>query len=256
MTPTEAGQLLAHAAAFDNRQPSTIAAKAWASALRDIPLDQDTLDAVAAFYGSTTLDGAAKFDPTKRRWLEPHHVRHHRQQIRNARLADANALYDGVPGETGAQSIQNMRALTRAAASGQTPPQASRAAITSGQSVDADGRGRAILNAIGREALSRRPELAAPCPHCGAEVGVPCHNGRHQRRRDAHPSRIEASRHLAAGQSLDARAEAERELERRRETSRTALAALPPGTVIEPDDGFQPHSAVQEPSADEEAEAS
>ncbi|MFC5144252.1 hypothetical protein [Streptomyces aureoversilis] len=199
MTPAEALQLLAHAAAFDNRQPSQIAGRAWAAALHDIPLDQDTLDAVAAFYGTNTLDGAARFDPTKRRWLEPHHVRHHRQQIRNARLAETNAFYDGTPGETGAESIQNMRALTRSAADGHLPPQGARAAITSGHGVDADGRGRAILNSVGRESLSRRPEFAASCPHCGAAAGVPCRNGHAPRLRDAHPSRIEASRRLAAG---------------------------------------------------------
>ncbi|MEU1800833.1 hypothetical protein [Streptomyces sp. NPDC019937] len=243
MTPDEAKQLLAHAAAFDNRQPSIVATKAWAAALRDIPLDQDTLDAVAAFYGSTTLDGAARFDPTKRRWLEPHHVRHHRQQIRNARLADANVMYEGRPNESGAESIRNRRALLAAAASGQLPPRTPTAAITSGPAVDAEGRGRAILNAVGRETLSRRPEFAAPCPHCAAGAGRPCVNGRGQRRRDAHPTRIDASRLTNSGENPADRAETEREIQRRLAASRAALAALPPGTVPQPDDGFEETAA-------------
>lgn len=238
MTPEEAIRLLAHAAAFDNRQPSRVAAQAWAAALRDIPLDQDTLDAVAAFYGTVTLDDAAKFDPTKRRWLEPHHVRYHRQKIRNARLAEANFLYDGDPDETAIDSIANRRALLSAAASGQVSPQTPAAAITSGEAVDSEGRGRAILNAIGRETLSRRPELAAPCPHCDAAAGRPCTNLHGKRRRDAHPSRIDASRQVRAGETPVAREEAERETERRRAASRYALAALPPGTPVQPNDGF------------------
>ncbi|MEU8473722.1 zinc finger domain-containing protein [Streptomyces hygroscopicus] len=239
MTPDEAVRLLAHAAAFDNRQPSRVAAQAWAAALRDIPLDQDTLDAVAAFYGTVTLDDAAKFDPTKRRWLEPHHVRYHRQKIRNARLGEANVMYDGNPDETAIESITNRRALLSAAASGQFPAQAPAAALTSSEAVDAEGRGRAILNAVGRETLSRRPEFAAPCPHCAAEVGRPCVNGRGQRRRDAHPSRIVASRQARAGETPAAREDVERELDRRRAASANALAALPPGTVVEPNDGFE-----------------
>ena len=50
MNPTEAAELLGHAAAFDNRNPSAAAAVAWASALHDIPLDNDAKAAVAAYY--------------------------------------------------------------------------------------------------------------------------------------------------------------------------------------------------------------
>jgi hypothetical protein len=80
MNPTEAGQLLAHAAAFDNRRPSVAAAQAWAAALHDIPLDADALGAVARYYGT------AEASEPGGKWLQPHHVRRHRQAIRDERL--------------------------------------------------------------------------------------------------------------------------------------------------------------------------
>lgn len=80
MNAQEAAQLLAHAAAFDNRQPSTTAAQAWAAALNDVPLDEDTLAAVARYYGTPEPDGG-------RKWIQPHHVRQHRKEIRATRQA-------------------------------------------------------------------------------------------------------------------------------------------------------------------------
>lgn len=40
MTPTEASDLLTRCAAFDNRGASAAAAIAWASALKDVPLER------------------------------------------------------------------------------------------------------------------------------------------------------------------------------------------------------------------------
>ncbi len=80
MNPSEAMQLLAHAAAFDNRQPSKAAAQAWAAALKDVPLDDDALAAIARYYGTPTPGDAQK-------WIQPHHVRAHRKTIRDERLA-------------------------------------------------------------------------------------------------------------------------------------------------------------------------
>lgn len=83
MNSAEANRLLAHAAAFDNRNPSAAAAEAWAAALHDVPLDADALAAVARFYGTV--------DPnvTGQKWIQPHHVRAHRRAIRDARLMAA-----------------------------------------------------------------------------------------------------------------------------------------------------------------------
>lgn len=80
MNPSEAATLLAHCAAFDNRKPSAAASQAWAAALHDVPLDRDTLAAVARFYGTA--------DPAELggRWIQPHHVRSHRKAIRDERL--------------------------------------------------------------------------------------------------------------------------------------------------------------------------
>ena len=69
MTPDDAARLLAACAAFDNRQPSEMAKRAWATALNDVPLDQDCFDAVAAFYGTPPQD------PNQRLWIQPHNVR-------------------------------------------------------------------------------------------------------------------------------------------------------------------------------------
>lgn len=237
MNVEEAKQLLGRAAAFDNRKPSLAAAIAWAAALHDIPLDDDTIAAITTFYGTNTLAVSEKFDPTKKRWLEPHHVRHHRQQIRNARIATTNAMYGGRPDEIGAESARNLRALYSAVADGRVAPRA----IESRKGADAEGRGLAILRSIGRDSISRRPELAAACPHCAAQAGRPCVNGHGQKRRDAHPTRIEASRLVRAGEAPIQREETERERQRRLAASRAALAQLPPDTVIEPDDGFQQH---------------
>lgn len=226
MNAAEAARLLGHAAAFDNRTVGEAAARAWAAALNDIPYDQDVIDAVTAFYGTNTLDAAAKYDPSKRRWIEPHHIRFHRQQIRNARLGKTAVLYDGNPNETGIESIASRKALYSAAASGQLPPQTPTAALASGETVDATGRGSALLRSVGRETLSRRPEFAAPCPHCLAAAGHPCTSGQGRRRLDAHPSRIDASRALNSGkQPTDHRAAAE-EIDRRRAAAQAHLSNL------------------------------
>lgn len=80
MNPTEAAQLLAHAAAFDNRKPSAAASTAWAAALHDVPLDEDATAAIARFYGT------ADEHETGQKWIQPHHVRQHRKALRAERL--------------------------------------------------------------------------------------------------------------------------------------------------------------------------
>lgn len=89
-----------------------------------------------------------------------------------------------------------------------------------------EGRGRALLRQVGRESLSRRPEFTAACPHCLSAPGRPCINGKGQDRRDAHPSRIEASRAMAAGEPPVDRHTVEAEEERRRAASREHVASL------------------------------
>jgi hypothetical protein len=215
---------------FDNRKPSAGAAIAWAAALHDIPFDDDCLAAVDAFYGTNTHAINERFDPTKHRWIEPNHVRYHRQRIRDARSSKANAQYSGQPDASAIESIRSLRALNAAAADGRITPKA----IETGKGADATGRGRAILHAIGREALSSRPEFAAPCPHCAAPIGRPCVNAKGEKRQDAHPTRIEASRLARAGADPIQREEAQAEVERRRAAARAALAASGPSTFVPP----------------------
>ncbi|NUQ97866.1 MAG: hypothetical protein HOY79_15365 [Streptomyces sp.] len=89
-----------------------------------------------------------------------------------------------------------------------------------------EGRGRALLQAVGRDPISRRPEFTAACPYCLAAPGHPCINGKGQRRRDAHPTRIEASRAVAAGEAPVDRHAVEIEQERRRAAARAHFEHL------------------------------
>lgn len=199
MNPFEAADLLAYAAAFDNRQPSVAANTAWAEALADIPLDQDTLSAVATYYSA---DG----QPGERRWLMPHHVRHYRAIARNRRIEDANILYEGDPDETPAEFARNLRQLLRAAGDGQLQP--GNQAIPGRQPLELeagrDSRLQHALAAIGSMPPRIVPgvvnPLAVGCPHCHAHPGRACRTSiRRRRMADPHPARIEAAQQAAAG---------------------------------------------------------
>lgn len=126
MNPTEAGQLLAHCAAFDNRKPSAAAAVAWAAALHDIPLDADALGAVARFYA--TPDGEGQ------KWIQPHHVRAHRAAIRSDRTGPAGPGLHPAPPPADPDDVKGyLRALRQqqaGIADGHTPRDAILAAPT------------------------------------------------------------------------------------------------------------------------------
>lgn len=202
MNRAEAGKLLGRASMFDNRKPSAGAADAWAEALEDVPLDEDALSAVAAYYG-------AAGEPTERRWLQPHHVRHYRNLARSGRIRDANLVYDGQPEESGAESAENLRALVEAAGSGQVAPRPIRAALEPGKAKAISGRKKAMLEAVGQHVPSRRAGvvnvLGVGCPHCQARPGQLCTSGTKRKRRhaDAHPARLDHARRVAAGTEPD-----------------------------------------------------
>lgn len=128
----------------------------------------------------------------------------------------------------------------RAIASGHTEPQAV-PALPPGNTEQTTGRARAILAAVGDHVPGPREGvvnvLAIPCPRCHARPGRTCTTGG-RRRADVHPARLEDARRAAAGLPPVDPAETAREIERRRAASRAALAALPPGTAVQPDDGF------------------
>ncbi|WP_367138953.1 MULTISPECIES: zinc finger domain-containing protein [Streptomyces] len=108
------------------------------------------------------------------------------------------------------------------------------------------GRARAILEASGRHVPSVREGIvnvfAVPCPRCLAPAGRNCTSSRDSRRRrvDPHPARLEDARRAASGLPPVDEAEVHDEVQRRLAASRAALAALPPGTVIEAPAGPNP----------------
>lgn len=215
MTPTEAARLLQNAAAYDNRQPSVAAAAAWADALHDVPGDPDAFAAVARYYGTAPTDG-------RRLWLEPHHVRTIRKQIRVERHGETIAAYDSPdPDESGPEFVQRRREQLVAIGDGRLEPLPVRqlaggphpnvaAAIEGGvRSVDdaldepEPYMPHGFRQAVG---LPERPvELSVPCPRadggCGATERQPCVSPRGRRRNTVHAARERALQQPAEGES-------------------------------------------------------
>jgi hypothetical protein len=176
----EAAALLAHCSGFDNRQPSLAAAKSWAHALQDVPYDQDTRNAVAAYYSTPPQN------PNDRLWILPHHVRTLRSKIRSARLE--NFQYEPLPDETPAEFLARYKGQVQAIASGRLPAPTDRLAIEGGPSK----RFMAELEARGWEgnrtvdgdepevelidSVRRSGPLGVECPveKCRAAIGKPC----------------------------------------------------------------------------------
>lgn len=181
MNPTEAAELLGHAAAFDNRNPSAAAAVAWASALHDIPLDNDAKAAVAAYY--TT----APKDPRDKLWILPHHIRTLRSKIRSARLE--NFQYEPVGDETVEEFMARYRGQVQAIASGRAPAPVGRLALEGGPTKafmrELEARGwegnrtvpdsdEAAVEAELIDTVRRTGPLGVVCPACHAAIGRPC----------------------------------------------------------------------------------
>lgn len=177
MNPTEAAELLGHAAAFDNRTPSAAAAVAWAAALDDIPLDADAKAAVAAYY--TT----APQNPGDRLWILPHHIRTLRAKIRSRRLE--NFQYEPVGDETVGEFMARYRGQVRAIASGRVAPPVGQLALSGGpkrefvEELEARGwQGNRTVPGSDEEAeadtVRRAGPLGVQCPACHAVIGRPC----------------------------------------------------------------------------------
>lgn len=218
MTPDEAKQLLARAAAFDNRQPSLGAAQAWAAALHDVPLDDDTAAAIARYYGTPPKN------PGDRLWIQPHDIRTIRKQIRSERLD--NFSYDGNPDETPAEYLTRLRSQIAAVASGHIPPAPMRPAIEGGPHRNLNE----LLSTVGRNIPNADEDDTAPtpreprgplginCPDCSAPIGRPCRS--RLGKRNPHPAR----RRAAAGEPI--RHDTPEEIEARRQASIAYLANL------------------------------
>lgn len=181
MNAEEAAELLAHCSGFDNRQPSLAAAKSWASALHDVPFDQDARDAIAAYYTTPPQN------PNERLWILPHHVRTLRSKIRSARLE--NFQYEPLPDETPAEFIARYRGQVQAIASGRVaaptgqlaprkgePPRELMAGLADrgwegNRTVDDEDPAEELADTVRRSG-----PLGVECPveKCRAAIGKPC----------------------------------------------------------------------------------
>lgn len=179
MNSAEAAELLMHAAAFDNRNGSTAAAKAWAAALYDVPLDNDARAAVAAYYTTPPKD------PEARLWILPHHVRTLRSKIRSARLE--NFQYEPIADETPAEFLARYKGQVQAIASGRVVAPSGRLALEGGPSkqfmAELEARGWSVGQDVpdgdGPEvelidSVRRSGPLGIECPTCSAAIGKPC----------------------------------------------------------------------------------
>lgn len=175
MTPQEAVRLLAHAAAFDNRQPSEAAATAWAAALHDMPADEDALAAIARFYGTPPAR------PGERLWIQPHDVRTHRSALLSERLSGFQ--YEPIPGDENPRVyLAETRRQRAAVAAGHRPAATHRPALTAG-ATDFDDLAKSIGQTIPRDDRpQRRGPMGVQCPICAARIGQPCRGHRGTRR--------------------------------------------------------------------------
>ncbi|MFD0074313.1 hypothetical protein ACFVIY_17950 [Streptomyces sp. NPDC127166] len=236
MNSDEAAILLGYCAAFDNRNPSVVAAQAWGAALHDVPLDQDAKDAIAAYYTTTPKD------PDQRLWILPHHVRTLRSKIRSARLE--NFQYEPRPDETTGEYLARYRGQVQAIASGRFPAPTGRLQLEGGP----HPRVLAELEALGwqgnrtisdegasipqprlADTIRRTGPLGVQCPACSAEIGHPCKSGvstaKHPLGKPlAKPHTVR--RRVAAGEPAVDPARQAAEEDRIREASRLALARI------------------------------
>ncbi|MER5715765.1 hypothetical protein [Streptomyces sp. NPDC002132] len=180
MNANEAAELLAHCSGFDNRQPSLAAAKSWAAALHDVPLDADTTAAVAIYYTTPPQN------PNERLWILPHHIRTLRTKIRSARLE--NFQYEPIGDETVDEFLTRLRGQTQAIASGRVPAPARRLALTGGADdcvKELTARGwqgtRTVPDSDDEpvtaeliDTVRRTGPLGVECPTCHAAIGRPC----------------------------------------------------------------------------------
>ncbi|WP_309049052.1 hypothetical protein [Streptomyces sp.] len=178
MNADEAAELLAHCSGFDNRQPSVAAAKSWAAALPDVPFDQDTRNAVAAYYTTPPQN------PNDRLWILPHHVRTLRSKIRSARLE--NFQYEPLPDETPQEFLARYKGQVQAIASGRAAAPSGRLELEGGADRfmrELEARGlhfgdeAASEGAVETELLDsvrRSGPLGIECPACQAAIGRPC----------------------------------------------------------------------------------
>ncbi|BBC35238.1 hypothetical protein SGFS_065320 [Streptomyces graminofaciens] len=179
MNRSEAALLLGHCAAFDNRTVGEADATAWASALHDVPYDNDARTAVARFYGTPPKD------PHQRLWIQPHNVRTLRSKLRSARLE--NFQYEPLPDESVGEFMARYRGQVQAIASGRAPAPVGRLALEADPKRDREfvkeltARGwegnRTVADSdeeAEADSIRRAGPLGVECPACHAAIGRPC----------------------------------------------------------------------------------
>lgn len=133
MTPAEAAAVIAHAAAFDNREPSKVAPAAWASALNPRISVKDACWIISDHYSRETWK------------VMPAHINERYKQVRRSRTQDMHspeppAELDGHP----AREIEWQRAYRAAIGDGldaaEADEQACRAVSVSRRQIEAAPR--------------------------------------------------------------------------------------------------------------------
>jgi hypothetical protein len=186
-------ELLAAANVLNRLDPKT--PEVWAAALSDLEY-RDCMLAAAHLIRTT-------------QWVKIADIRDAVRDIRAERIRAANPVYDGEPHETGDESATNIRALVDAAGSGHLANRTIREALESGEPPAIGGSAKAMIEAVGQRIPSPRVGvvnvLGVGCPHCQARPGQLCTSGTKRKRRhaDAHPSRLEHARRVAAGTEPD-----------------------------------------------------
>jgi len=216
MKKSEAAKLLGHAAAFDSRTVGETDATAWASALEDVPYDDDARAAVARYYGTPPEREG------ERLWLQPHHVRSGRIAIRKARLGTTLPGYLPPAGlETGAEFVARRQRQISEVGSGLAPARPIALAGDPAPEVEKRLVAEGYIPTHVKELLERdRPERAergrlmragfpdprlvdCPVSSCRAGVRMPCtrpgRDGARHRLSAPHPSRVDRAAAVKAG---------------------------------------------------------
>lgn len=224
----EVGLLLGLAAARDQRTTGDADALAWHADLNAAGITFNAAsDALTRFY----VDQAAIPADKRYRATTPDVIALARK-IRAERLE--GFVYVPPPGDSDPHYLERLKAQRAAVADGLRPADPTRTAIEGAKRPVAElaaGIGRDIPDEI---ATVKRPgPYGIECPKCHAPIGRPCRlPGGNER--PAHPARAAA----AGGSKPEATDQQQREIERRRAISR---AAVQPGSVVEPNDGFRKH---------------
>lgn len=230
ITFEEVGMLLGLAAARDQRTTGDADVLAWHS---DLNAAGVTFASASAALSRFYVDQASLPVDQRYRATSPDIIGLARK-LRSERLE--NFVYEPPPGDSDPDYLTRRRAQLAAAGDGIRPADPEREAL--------DARPRpvaALMPGVGREVPDEdgnvRGALGVTCPKCGAEKLRACKTPNGRRMHVLHPSRIAAANTSTA--SAPVNEAAEQEIERRKAAARAALAALPPGSVVEPQDGFE-----------------